>query len=394
MRVRPSGARRGKARRLEPYAERTAPAAANAGGGMRLARPPPAAARRRGASQPLPPGAPPPANDIRRRPRGAPLTALMHGPLFGPVRSYLEGRDTGRGMTYVFSPHVSAPVLERLVDGLRNALVVVTTWDPADVLSGASDVEAYRACRGRGAALYIAERLHFSLYSAGLSTAIASTAEATEDGMGQGGTLDVSTSVEHLSAGDRLFLEGIRRGARLADDRAYEALAGWASRGGGEAGDALRGRRRPPTLDELAPQPAPGARPFLASALPMTAAVKDLESAYKRIMSGREAARDEADAACAFHDLANYMVGPGLSKGQFRAELARRFFAHPLTAAASEAIGAGSDLDAAREWVESSCEPVPVPGAPDPAARARVLLDWMAELGGGPARMSAARRAA
>lgn len=329
----------------------------------------------------------------------------MHGPLFGPVRSYLEGRDTGRGMTYVFSPHVSAPVLERLVDGLRNALVVVTTWDPADVLSGSSDVEAYRACRGRGAALYIADRLHFSLYSAGLSTAIASTAEATEDGMGQGGTLDVSTSVEHLSAGDRLFLEGIRRGARLADDRAYEALAGWASRGGGEAGNALRGRRRAPTLDELAPHPAPGARPFLASALPMTAAVKDLESAYKRIMSGREAARDEADAACAFHDLANYMVGPGLSKAEFRAELARRFFAHPLTAAASEAIGAGSDLDAVSEWVGSSCEPVPVPvpGAPDPAARAHVLLEWMAELGGGayeldaprggPVRISAARAA-
>ena len=354
---------------------------------------------------PFSPDAPPPANDIRPRPRGAPLTALMHGPLFGPVRSYLEGRDTGRGMTYVFSPHVSAPVLERLVDGLRNAFVVVTTWDPADVLSGSSDVEAYHACRGRGAALYIADRLHFSLYSAGLSTAIASTAEATEDGMGQGGTLDVSTSVEHLSAGDRLFLEGIRRGARLADDRAYEALAGWASRGGGDAGDSPRGRRRAPTLDELAPQPAPGARPFLASALPMTAAVKDLESAYKRIMSGREAARDEADAACAFHDLANYMVGPGLSKAEFRAELARRFFAHPLTAAASEAIGAGSDLDAVGEWVGSSCEPVPVPvpGAPDPASRARVLLEWMAELGGGayeldaprggPVRISAARAA-
>ena len=316
------------------------------------------------------------------------MTALVHGPMFGPVRSYLSGNDTGRGTTYIFSPHVSAPVLERLVEGLRNRLAVFTTWSPADVLSGASDIGAYRLCRDRGAALYIADRLHFSLYSAGLSTAVVSTAEATEDGMAPGGSLDMSTAVEPLSAGDRLFLEGIRGGARLADGHAYEALAGWAS-GRGEGG---AGRAAPPapSLADIVPPPAPGAKPFLSSALPMTAAVKDLESAYRRIVSGREAARDEADAACAFHDLANYMVGPDLSKGEFRAELARRFFAHPLTAAAAaDAIGAGSDVGKVHAWVESSCEPVPVPSLLGPEARTRVLLEWMAELGGGAYRLEA-----
>ena len=313
------------------------------------------------------------------------MTALAHGPMFGPVRMYLTGNDTGRGTTYIFSPHIAAPVLGKLVEGLRNRLAVFTTWRPADVLSGASDIEAYRLCRERGAALYIADRLHFSLYSAGLSTAIASTAEATEDGMAPGGSLNMSTAVEPLSAGDRLFLEGIRGGARLADDYAYEALAGWASREGDGAG---RGSASAPSLADLAPPPAPGARPFLSSALPMTASVKDLESAYRRIVSGREAARDEAEAACAFHDLANYMIGPDLSKGEFRAELARRFFAHPLTAAAAaDAIGAGSDLAGVHRWVESSCEPVPVPSALGPEARTRVLLEWMAELGGGAYRI-------
>lgn len=316
----------------------------------------------------------------------------MHGPLFGPVRSYLTGSDTGRGMTYVFSPHIEAPVLERLVEGLRNPLVVVTTWDAADVLSGASDLGAYHACRERRAALYVSGRLHFSLYSAGLSTAIVSTAEATEAGMGPGGSLDMSTAVERLSAGDRLFLEGIRRGARLVDDYTHGAMAEWASRGGeGAGGERRRGGPGAPSLDGLAPAPAPGARPFLASDLPMTPAVKDLESAYRRIVSGREAARDEADAACAFHDLANYMVGPDLPRGRFREELARRFFDHPLTAAAAAAIGSGSGLDEVREWVESSCEPVPVPGGLGPGDRARVLLEWMAELGGGAYRLEAPR---
>ena len=314
--------------------------------------------------------------------------------MFGPVRSYLSGGDTGRGMTYVFSPHIEAPVLERLVEGLRNRLVVVTTWSPADVLSGASDIRAYRTCRDRGAALYVAGRLRFSLYSAGLSSAIVSTAEATEACMAPGGSLDMSTAVERLSAGDRLFLEGIRRGARLVDDYTHGALAEWASRAGGDGdGDAAarRGAQGGPSLDELAPAPAPGARPFLASDLPMTPAVKDLESAYRRIVSGREAARDEADAACAFHDLANYMVGPDLPKGRFREELARRFFGHPLTAAAAAAIGAGSGLDEVGAWVESSCEPVPVPSGLGPAGHARVLLEWMAELGGGAYRLDAPR---
>ena len=321
--------------------------------------------------------------------RPAPLAALMHGPLFGPVRSYLSGNDTGRGMTYVFSPHIEAPVLEKLVKGLRNPLVVVTTWDPADVLSGASDIGAYRVCRDAGAALYVSGRLHFSLYSAGLSTAIVSTAEATEAGMAPGGTLDMSTMAEPLSAGDRLFLEGIRRGARLVDDYAHGAIAEWASRGGaGGAGPDAGGA---PSLDGIAPLPAPGARPFLASDLPMTATVKDLESAYRRIVSGREAARDEADAACAFYDLANYMLGPDLSKGGFREELARRFLEHPLTAAAARAIGSGSGLGEVHGWVESSCEPVPVPSRRGPEGRTRVLLEWMAELGGGAYRLDAPR---
>lgn len=326
------------------------------------------------------------ATHILARRRRAPLTALMHGPLFGPVRAYLSGNDTGRGMTYVFSPHIEAPVLERLAKGLRNPLVVVTTWHPADVLSGASDIGAYRVCRDAGAALYVSGRLHFTLYSAGLSTAIVSTAEATEDGMAPGGTLDMSTAVEPLSAGDRLFLEGIRRGARLVDDYAHGALAEWASRAGAAGG---RSAQDAPSLADLAPLPAPGARPFLASDLPMTATVKDLEAAYRRIVSGREAARDESDAACAFHDLANYMLGPDLSKGGFREELARRFFEHPLTAAAAKAIGSGSGLGEIHGWVESSCEPVPVPSRRGPEGRTRVLLEWMAELGGGAYRLDA-----
>ena len=59
--------------------------------------------------------------------------------------------------------------------------------DPADVLSGASDISTYHTCREMGAALYVSGRLHFSLYSIGLSTAIVSTSEATEAGMGPGG---------------------------------------------------------------------------------------------------------------------------------------------------------------------------------------------------------------
>ena len=202
--------------------------------------------------------------------------------------------------------------------------------------------------------------------------------------MAPGGNLELGMAVERLSAGDRLFLEGIRREARLVDDRTHRMLAEWALREGANAAHAGPSPPAPlpSSLAEVVPPPDP--RPFLASDLPMTASIKEIASAYKKIMSGRDASRDEGEAACVFHDLANYRVGPGLSRDAFREELARRFFEHPLTAAAAAgAIGGGSDVSGVHAWLEDNCAPVPVPSRFDPMGRARVLIEWMAELGGG-----------
>ena len=300
--------------------------------------------------------------------------ALVHNPLLGHVRQYLEEGDTGDGITLVFSPHVQAGILGRLAEGLRNRIAVVTTWEPRDLLSGASELSLYPFCRERGIALYALDGLHLSAYSVGLETAVLSTGEATEAGMMPGGNYEAAAFVEYMSAGDRLYFEGLRRRARLVNDAVHEKASEWAAGGGGGPEN--------PGLAAVAGAPDPGA--FLSSDLPMTASPGALASAYKRIVSGKDPGGGPRAAACAFHDLANYAIGPGLSKEAFLEELGKRFLAHPLVRLAREELVAPeASFPEALEWIRGRCADVPIPSGRGAPGDVEVFMEWLEELGGG-----------
>ena len=95
------------------------------------------------------------------------MDALLHSPLFDAIRGYLIERDSRDGTIFVFSPYIRTKVLGRLLKDIRSRIVVVTTWHPADILSGSSCTDLYLSA----VPLYVSETLHLK-YSVGLESAI------------------------------------------------------------------------------------------------------------------------------------------------------------------------------------------------------------------------------
>ena len=298
---------------------------------------------------------------------------LVRSPLFEHVREYLVAGDTGTGTTFLFAPYVRADVAGRLLDGTRNRAVIVTTWDPNDMRSGASDAGLYPFCRERGYALYVNQVLHLKLYSVGLDDAVLATGNVSRRGLLPGGNYEAAVRVA-LTPSDRLFLEEIRNGARLVDESMYDAVRAWLDDNPAEMATA-------PPLEDIAP--GPGRGDFLISALPMTRNIGDLAEGYARIAEEKRPSDDPETAACIFHDLANYGVPAGLDGDGFLRELSSRFFAHPFIRRIDGFIDPEAYFGRIKEWIQDNCTDVPVPSRRELTGNVQVLLEWFVALGNG-----------
>ena len=301
------------------------------------------------------------------------MDGLIHSPLFKHVADYFAAGDTGTDTTFLFAPYVRAEVAGKLLDSVRNRVVIVTTWNPADLRSGSSDLDLYPFCRERGHALYVNENLHLKVYSVGLGDAVLATGNVSRRGLLPGGNYEAAVRVD-LAPADRLFLEGIRREARLVDDAMYNTVKEWLNDNPAEIAKA-------PSLNDILPEP--DADDFLISALPMTRNIDDLAAGYARMAKGGQPSDDSETAACIFHDLANYGVPEGLNDRQFRQELSSRFFAHPFIRRIDGFIDPEAYFGRIKEWVQDNCTDVPVPSRRELTGNVQVLLEWFVALGDG-----------
>lgn len=301
------------------------------------------------------------------------LARLYRSPLFEYIREYLLDAPACETI-FLFVPYIQAEVLARLLDNICNRAVIVTTWEPADLLSGASDLAVYPYCRERGIALYVSEMMHLKVYSAGLNSAIIATGNVSRRGLMPEGNYEAAVAVERLTNEDRLFFETIRANARLVDDTAYSEIASWADL------NATDTAKTPALKDVLS---APGRDDFLVSALPMTHNVDTLAAGYARIRLGQDPADDRDVSACIFHDLANYAIPPALSDSEFRRALSARFFAHPFIRRMDEFIAPEAYFGRIKEWIQNNCADVPVPSRRELTSNVQVLLEWFVTLGDG-----------
>ena len=301
------------------------------------------------------------------------LVRLYHNPLFEYIQKYLLDAPPHETV-FLFVPYIQAEVLANLLDGIESSVVIITTWEPADLMSGASDLAVYPYCQKHGIALYVSEMMHLKVYSVGLNSAIVATGNVSRRGLMPEGSYEAATLVEHLTNEDRLFFETIRANARLIDDSIYLKLKDWIKLNAFNT-------PKPPTLKDVIP--VPDREDFLVSALPMTYSVDVLVAGYANIRAGQDPSDDQDVAACIFHDLANYSIPLGLSGDEFRYELSNRFFAHPFIRRMDEFIAPEAYFGRIKKWIQDNCTDVPVPSRRELTGNVQVLLEWFVALGGG-----------
>lgn len=302
------------------------------------------------------------------------LTELFHNPLFERIREYFVQHSYKDGTIFLFVPYIKTTVLDKLLNGMRNNIVVVTTWNPWDILTGSSDLSLYPYCKERRIALYVSEDMHLKVYSVGLESAILATGNVSNRGLMPGGNYEAGIMVKHLTASDRLFFEKIRRDARLVNDTLHENLKKWI-----ENSEVSLPERT--TLNDIIPVSMHD--DFLTSALPMTRSVDDLIRGYVRIASGMDPSNDSETSACIFHDLANYKIDVGLTEEEFLNELTIKFFAHPFVKKIDKFIAPDAYFGRIKEWIQSNCTDVPLPSRRKLTGNVQVLLEWFVKLGNG-----------
>ena len=301
------------------------------------------------------------------------MGTLYHSPLFVHVREYFRASHPDDTI-FLFVPYIKTSVLESLLEGIPNKMVIVTTWEPRDIQVGSSELSLYPFCQRHGITLYVSSGLHLKVYSVGLVSAILGTGNVSRRGLLPDGNYEAAAKLDRLTIADQLFFERIRMNARLVDDIMYEELVEWNKSNPSSL-------PKPPALSNVITSNSKDN--FSVSALPMTRSVNELIIGYTRICAGGEPSEDPETAACIIHDLVNYNIESDLSEDEFRDVLSDRFFAHPFILRMDELINQGAHFGRIKKWIQDNCTDVPVPSRRELTGNVQVLLEWFVSLGKG-----------
>lgn len=286
-------------------------------------------------------------------------------------------RGSGGHQRYVFCPFIQGNALRTLLGDLPRARgVVVTRWNPDDLMTGASDLMVFDVCRDLDLTLLVNPRLHMKVYSWDLNTAVVGSANLTESGMGIGANpnLEFVRGMISLSAEDQRYLREVLHSSSLVTPEVYESAREWLN--------SHHGPLPPPPSSEspwveLAPESS-----MLVSALPMMRSSLELKRAFLALREGRWGDIPSNERQCALHDLVNYQLFDASPK-DFDSMLRERFFAHPFTQKITEKIAPCAYFGELKEWIQRSCQDVPVPSRRDLTGNVQVLLSWFVDLGDG-----------
>jgi len=300
---------------------------------------------------------------------------MLQSPLFPSIREYLIKSSKKKNKSiHLFVPFIKTSVLEKLIEGIENKIIIITDWSKRNLIAGSSELKLYPFCKEKKITLYHNKKLHLKVYSVNLEDMILATGNISRRGLMPDGNLELGVFIEQISIKDRLFLEQIRKNSILINDELYEKLESWS-----------KDNPPNPPKDEKFPELEKDVTKdqFLISALPMTKEVRILQESYDRLNQGKSASDDEEINDCVYHDLANYDIPLGLSHDEFLNLLKKKFFEHPFVQKIDEFIDPEAYFGRIKEWVQDNCTDVPVPSRRELTGNVQVLYDWFEKLGDG-----------
>ena len=89
---------------------------------------------------------------------------FYQSPLFEKIRNYLTKYDSENKTIFIFVPFIKTKVFKKLVENLYSKIVVITTWDTRDILTGSSELDLYPVCKEKGISLYINNEIHLKVF--------------------------------------------------------------------------------------------------------------------------------------------------------------------------------------------------------------------------------------
>jgi hypothetical protein len=302
------------------------------------------------------------------------LPTFYHSPLLDSIRDYFLKSNLEKNTIFIFVPYIKTEILEKIIPEKRSKVVIMTTWDTNDLLSGSSELELYPYCKKNGFALYINNKIHLKVYSIGLKNMILGSGNVSRNGLLSNGNYECAALMKEISNEDRLFFEHIRAEARLVDDEMYESLLEWYQK---QSKPTKNDNQFENIIDST------NKEKFLISALPMTKSVDLLIEYYLVTNKENILSNDDEITSCFYHDLANYGIELGLSKEEFLKKLKNHFFRHPFIQKIDEFINPEAYFGRIKEWIQNNCTDVPIPSRRELTGNVQVLYEWFEKLGDG-----------
>lgn len=299
--------------------------------------------------------------------------SMIPSPLFEGIRKYFSESDPNDTI-FLFVPYIKTKALESLLASISNKIVIITTWNPKDIMFGSSELELWPFCKDNGITLYVISNMHLKIYSVELQSAILATANISNRGLFPNGNYEAGVYLNQLKNEDRLYLESIRKKARLVDDAMYQNLKKWHNE------EKIKIEKIPSFEDIV---PVLNNNNFSIAALPMTLKINDLIVGYARINEGKLPSKNSETASCIFHDIANYAIPLGLSKEELLKELKNKFYAHPFIQKINSNIDPEVYFGEIKVWIQDNCTDVPVPSRRTLTENVKVLFEWFVSLGNG-----------
>lgn len=224
----------------------------------------------------------------------------------------------------VIAPFVTRRALEALLHSVAiSDVTVVTTWEPRDVIRGASDPGIYAYLRSRGWRLLLRPGLHAKLLVADWRSAVISTANITEAGLGmrQPPNLECALPIECLSERDQLWLFAVLSESRVVTDDFYSAFTSHLS-------------SLPRDASLTVPAFDPPRRPdgdISLSDFPASASPEELVGNLGLVRAGQTGSLDPAIIEATLHDVQMFSINVKSGDAALTSALREPFFALPAT---------------------------------------------------------------
>ena len=110
------------------------------------------------------------------------MSEFIQNPLFDKIYTYFSSIQNEKTI-FIFVPYIKTKILEKLILNVKSKIVIITTWDTNDILSGSSELDLYSFCKENNITLYINNKIHLKVYSINLESAIVATGNISNRGL-------------------------------------------------------------------------------------------------------------------------------------------------------------------------------------------------------------------